>query len=466
LSGPTYFCGGLARLPSDNHGGEELNPQFDQPTSLSFDGLGNIFLSDVESGQIKKISKNKEVSIIAGDGLPVQEIKHRMKFESPHSVVVDSKGNLFILQDNPDVIKISHDGVVSTIVTVLDALQITGDAADNIYIFGFSRPEVTILRNDGTILIISEPSLPPQPIPPKPTRGGARVRDPPYVPTTPPGTPPPERKILKSEYHKKEPLLPSDEDLYSPDPDYVFPDPTTQVREKPSKEPNHEDGVDKKQTLDEPDSDSFVSDGELSIPVELEPPLNRLKTATEIRRDIFENGQKAPSVQREYEPISVAMDPWGSIHVVFFNEETEKYSLKKMKVEDFPKLGGFQSSTPSCVDFAGNVYFVESVEDGNLADTILRISKDNVVETGMLTSLTLIAPIELFHTSFPFVDSNSIASLLPWWLAVLPRHASLCLSFLVFFPCVGSCPFFFFLFLSGSSPVFLRPPRAQPSKTG
>ncbi|MCR6642311.1 MAG: hypothetical protein NVV82_25830 [Sporocytophaga sp.] len=96
----------------------ELNPQkFSHMTAMAANSKGEIFVCDKYADVIRKIQNDNKIVTIAGNG--VQGYKDgkdtSARFQDPMGIVVDSKGNLFIIESSSSKIrKITPDGTVST----------------------------------------------------------------------------------------------------------------------------------------------------------------------------------------------------------------------------------------------------------------------------------------------------------------------------------------------------------------
>ena len=92
--------------------------RFNHPGGLNVDRLGNIYVADIENHVIRKITPQGIVSTLAGQvGIIGYEdgIGSNALFNTPVDVVVDFEGNLFVAdQDNNVIRKITPTGLVST----------------------------------------------------------------------------------------------------------------------------------------------------------------------------------------------------------------------------------------------------------------------------------------------------------------------------------------------------------------
>ncbi len=97
--------------------GELSKAKFGAPHGVGVDSKGNIFVADLGSSTIRKISTDKTVTTFAGSGKPgFKDGKGKeAEFSFPHAIAIDSKDNLFIADiSNHRIRKITPDGTVST----------------------------------------------------------------------------------------------------------------------------------------------------------------------------------------------------------------------------------------------------------------------------------------------------------------------------------------------------------------
>lgn len=99
--------------------GASVVAQFNNPSGISMDASGNLFVADVGNHSIRKISPIGEVSTFAGNGTRGfnDGIGGEATFASPNSVAVDASGNTYVAdRDNNCIRKISPSGEVSVFV--------------------------------------------------------------------------------------------------------------------------------------------------------------------------------------------------------------------------------------------------------------------------------------------------------------------------------------------------------------
>jgi len=99
-----------------------------QPTAIAADGAGNLFVADYY--RIRKISPNRTVSTIAGEGYPDHtESSGVLAVTAPIScaaIAADELGNVFVA-DGVRIRKISPDGFISTVAGIFASPGSSGD---------------------------------------------------------------------------------------------------------------------------------------------------------------------------------------------------------------------------------------------------------------------------------------------------------------------------------------------------
>jgi sugar lactone lactonase YvrE len=113
----TTFAGSPTQLGfSDGLG---IAARFATPEGMAIDTEGNVYVAELSNNDIRKITPSAEVTTMAGQSGgpgPVDGIGNTAQFDIPHSVAVDSIGNLFIGDTfNHTIRKVTPDGVVTTI---------------------------------------------------------------------------------------------------------------------------------------------------------------------------------------------------------------------------------------------------------------------------------------------------------------------------------------------------------------
>ncbi|OQP47310.1 hypothetical protein A4H97_07345 [Niastella yeongjuensis] len=113
-------------------GGPATAAQLAQPTGMTIDNDGNIYIADFNASVIKKVTTSGIMSIFAGngtegfsgDGGPAAQAK----LYRPTAVAVDKEGNLYISDASNKVIrKVNKQGVISTVAGVPGRAGYAGD---------------------------------------------------------------------------------------------------------------------------------------------------------------------------------------------------------------------------------------------------------------------------------------------------------------------------------------------------
>ena len=128
--------------------------RFGAPHGVGADSKGNIYVCDLSSSTIRKISFDiKEVSTFAGSGKPgYKDGKNQeAEFSFPHAVAVDKNDNLFIADiSNHCIRKITPEGVVTTFAGSREKGFLDGDAKSA----KFNMPIDVAVDRDGNVYVV------------------------------------------------------------------------------------------------------------------------------------------------------------------------------------------------------------------------------------------------------------------------------------------------------------------------
>lgn len=114
--------------------GEKETAVFNEPAGLAADALGNIYVADARNNSIRKVSKDGQVTTLAGNGLIGDEDGRgeQATFYLPQAIAATSDGTLYVADTlNHLIRKITKDGEVSTLnASSLRAVEVTPGVAE------------------------------------------------------------------------------------------------------------------------------------------------------------------------------------------------------------------------------------------------------------------------------------------------------------------------------------------------
>ncbi len=103
----------------EGDGGPATSAQLSSPGPIAVDAAGNLYIADYRNNRVRKVTPDGMIRTIAGNGIfgfagdggpaPSAEIR------PPLDLFVDGSNNVYILQDDEHVRKITTDGLISTI---------------------------------------------------------------------------------------------------------------------------------------------------------------------------------------------------------------------------------------------------------------------------------------------------------------------------------------------------------------
>ncbi|GAB3885774.1 hypothetical protein GCM10028825_13900 [Spirosoma agri] len=116
-------------------GGTATSAMLNSPTSVAVDRIGNVFIADTYNRRIRKVSSDGTISTVAGDGYydykgdggPATSAS----MKEPTGVTVDDTGNLYIVdRESATIRKVSTTGIITRISTSVALIAPQGIAVD------------------------------------------------------------------------------------------------------------------------------------------------------------------------------------------------------------------------------------------------------------------------------------------------------------------------------------------------
>ena len=114
---PTGTVTTIAGSTSGADDGLGINAKFHNPTGVTLDAAGNIYVADAGNNRIRMITPTGTVTTIAGSTVGVTEgTGTAAKFNKPVGIAIDASGNIYVADDeNERIRKITTGSVVSTL---------------------------------------------------------------------------------------------------------------------------------------------------------------------------------------------------------------------------------------------------------------------------------------------------------------------------------------------------------------
>jgi uncharacterized protein (TIGR03437 family) len=132
-------------------GGPATAARIYQAAGLAVDRAGNVYIADVVGHRIRKVSPDGIITTFAGGGSGGDGPANQALINAPGGIAFDPGGNLFVAEIGSGLVrKITPDGIISTVIDGLDRPDnVAIDLAGNLYVAEFTR----VQRLDPTGLL-------------------------------------------------------------------------------------------------------------------------------------------------------------------------------------------------------------------------------------------------------------------------------------------------------------------------
>jgi len=139
--------------------GNGTKARFNSPNGIDMDSAGNLYVADRNNHSIRKITPNREVSTIAGDGTPAHRDgpARQALFNKPRGLALDHSGNIYVADfENNCIRKIDTKDMVTTVINGLSNEGFKDGVAEPDHPSGqpqaqINGPNDLYVAEDGTI---------------------------------------------------------------------------------------------------------------------------------------------------------------------------------------------------------------------------------------------------------------------------------------------------------------------------
>jgi len=150
----TYAGTGVAGYSGD--GGAATSAKLDSPYGIAFDSSGNLYIADSNNNRVRKVTTGGTISTVAGTGVAGFSgdggAATAAKLDIPASVAFDASGNMYIAEQNNDIVrKVTSGGTISTFAgTTVAGYSGDGGAATSAKLTG---PYGVVVDSAGVVYI-------------------------------------------------------------------------------------------------------------------------------------------------------------------------------------------------------------------------------------------------------------------------------------------------------------------------
>ncbi|GAA4453549.1 hypothetical protein GCM10023189_18770 [Nibrella saemangeumensis] len=158
-------------------GGNATQATLNGPVGVALDIDGNMFISDINNGRIRKVNTSGIISTVAGGGTTLADgiEATTAKLQSPSGIALDATGNLFIAdQVNNRIRKVNPSGIISTVagsapftpgfsgdggsatsVRLFYPIGLAVDEAGNVFFADYGNERIRMVNTSGIISTIA-----------------------------------------------------------------------------------------------------------------------------------------------------------------------------------------------------------------------------------------------------------------------------------------------------------------------
>ena len=176
-SGALIRIAGTGRAGYSGDGGPALNAQLMSPAGIAVDVSGNIYVSDLDTNSVRRVSADGSITTYAGNGTAGISgdggLATAARLNTPDGLALDSAGNLYIADRNNHSIRVvSLDGRIHTAagngspgflgdngpasLAELDSPEgVAFDGSGNLYIADTQNDRIRMVTPDGTISTVA-----------------------------------------------------------------------------------------------------------------------------------------------------------------------------------------------------------------------------------------------------------------------------------------------------------------------
>jgi serine/threonine-protein kinase len=137
--------------------GTGISAAFHTPFYVALDGVGNMFVADIDGHRIRKVvSATQAVTTVAGSGTAAfaDGVGPAASFNSPHGISCDANGNAYVADGG-------NNRIRKIVLSTANVTTLAGSATPSTTngvgtAAGFSRPVCVVVDSSGTLLFVAE----------------------------------------------------------------------------------------------------------------------------------------------------------------------------------------------------------------------------------------------------------------------------------------------------------------------